>query len=79
MAAVAYPIHVMVLLGYLMSAIFMYLYFAPYGRLREAVAAQDWPAAGAALNRIRVLVVTNLVLGIIIVVAIFLMPALARG
>jgi len=74
MAAVAYPIHVMVLLGYLMSAIFMYLYFAPYGRLREAVAAQDWPAAGAALNRIRVLVGTNLLMGIANIALVFLLP-----
>lgn len=76
MAAVDYPIHIMVLLGYLMSAIFMYIYFAPYARLREAVPAGDWPAAAAALNRIRVLVGTNLVLGIVNICLIFLLPLL---
>jgi uncharacterized membrane protein len=69
-------IHVMAGIGYLMSVIYAYLYFVPYAALRQEVAAKNWPAAGAALNRIRMLVGTNLGLGLINIVLIFLMPTL---
>ena len=36
-----------------------------YRELTRHVDAQNWPAGGAALNRIRQLVATNLVLGLI--------------
>jgi len=75
MAAVAYPIHLMVVLGYLMTVIFAYIYFVPFARLRQAVAAQDWPAGGQALNRIRQLVGTNLILGLSNVALVFVLPA----
>lgn len=48
-----------------MTAIFAYVYFKPYRELARHVEAQDWPAGGAALNRIRQLVATNLVLGLL--------------
>jgi uncharacterized membrane protein len=38
-----------------------------YPRLKAAVAAQDWPAGGAAMNVIRPLVLVNLILGIVTV------------
>jgi uncharacterized membrane protein len=56
---------VMAVLGIVMSAIFMHIYFAPFGRLKRAVAAEDWKAGGAALNQIRMLVGVNLVLGLV--------------
>jgi uncharacterized membrane protein len=74
MAAVPYPIHIMVGIGYLMSVIFAFIYFAPYPRLRQAVAAEDWPAGGQALNLIRKLVMTNLVLGLSNIVLVFVLP-----
>ena len=55
----------MAVIGVVMSAIFMHIYFAPFGRLKRAVAAEDWKAGGAALNHIRVLVGVNLALGLI--------------
>jgi uncharacterized membrane protein len=76
MASVAYPIHLMVAIGYLMAVIFAFIYFVPYARLRKAVEAQDWPAGGQALNRIRQLVGTNLVLGLSNVALVFVLPAL---
>lgn len=76
MGAVAYPIHIMVALGYLMAVIFAFIYFAPYARLRRAVAAENWPEAGQALNLIRKLVMTNLVLGLCNVALVFVLPAL---
>jgi uncharacterized membrane protein len=77
MAAVPVQVHVMVAIGYLMAAIFAFIYFVPFAAMKKAVAAQDWPAAGAALNRIRGLVGTNLVLGLSNILFIFLLPALA--
>lgn len=54
----------MTLIGVVMSVIFLHIYFAPFGRLKKAVAAEDWKAGGAALNQIRMLVGVNLALGI---------------
>lgn len=54
----------MTLIGIVMSAIFLHIYFAPFGRLKKAVAAEDWKAGGAALNQIRILVGVNLTLGV---------------
>ncbi|NSX14105.1 CopD family protein [Cupriavidus taiwanensis] len=56
--------HLMLGIGIVMAGIFCYVWFGPYRALGRAVDAQDWPAAGAALNRIRQAVGTNLVLGL---------------
>jgi len=76
MAAVPLHVHVMLGIGYVMAAIYAYLYFLPYAAMKRSVAAGDWPAAGAALNRIRMLVGTNLTLGLITIALVFLLPAL---
>ena len=57
-------IHVMFGLGIVMMLIFMHVFFAPYGRLKRAVAAEDWPAGGKALGQIRMLVGTNTLIGL---------------
>ena len=74
MGAVPVYVHVMAGIGYLMAAIFAYIFFRPYPDLRRAVAAEDWPAAGAALNRIRPLVGVNLTLGLLNIVLVFVLP-----
>ena len=51
-------------LGIVMMLIFMHVFFAPYGRLKKAVAAQDWPAGGKALGQIRMLVGINTLIGV---------------
>lgn len=60
-------VHLMHALGLLMSALFVYLYYRPYPVLKQTVAQEDWPAAGVALNRVRHVVLVNLVLGIVLV------------
>ena len=55
----------MTVIGVVMSTIFLHIYFAPFGRLKRAVAAEDWKTGAAALNQIRVLVGINLALGLI--------------
>lgn len=61
-------VHIMNGLGTLMILIFLHVYFAPYQRLKKAVAAQTWPEAGKQLNMIRTLVGLNMSLGLIVVV-----------
>jgi len=63
------PLYVklMLVLGVIMMIVFAHVFFAPFGRLGRAVAAEDWPAGGVALGQIRRLVGINLVLGIVTV------------
>lgn len=58
-------VHIMQLLGLIMMAIFGHLFFAPYKRLKQAVANQDWSTAGTQLNQIRMMIGINLSLGLI--------------
>jgi uncharacterized membrane protein len=58
-------VHAMVAIATAMSLVFIYVYFIPFRTLAREVAAQNWPAGGSALNRIRQLVALNLVLGIV--------------
>jgi len=62
----------MSVLGLVMLAIFGHIRFVLYKRLQRAVAAQDWPAGGAALGVIRSWVMVNLVIGTLIVVIVLL-------
>lgn len=62
--------HVMSGLGTLMCLIFAHLWFAPYRRLKAAIAAGDLPAAGRALGQIHPWVITNFALGWVAVAAV---------
>ena len=55
--------HVMALLGSVMALVFAVIYFVFFPQMKAGVAAQTWSVAGAAMNRIRHLVVVNLLLG----------------
>lgn len=61
-------IHIMHGIGIIMMLLFLHLFFAPYRRLKLAVASEDWSTAAAQLNQIRMIVAINLVLGLIVVV-----------
>ena len=58
-------IHAMFGLGLVMKAIFMHVFFAPYKRLKAAVATENWADGAKALAQIRVLVGINTVIGAI--------------
>ncbi len=62
---VPFNVHLMLLIGLLMSLIFVYVFFLPFPALKRAVAAQDWKAGAAALNAIRKAVAVNLALGLV--------------
>ncbi len=69
-------VHVMAGIGYLMAAIYGYIYFVPYASFKREVVAGDWTSAGATLNRIRVLVGSNLTLGLSNIALVFVLPVL---
>lgn len=61
---VAWYIHAMFAIGAAMMAIFAYIYFIPFAKLKQGVASQNWPASGLAMATIRKLVGLNLILGL---------------
>jgi len=66
MAFVGWNVHVMMLLGLIMSAVFLLIVFGPYARFRRTT---DRATAVACIERIRKLIGVNLVLGVVTVVA----------
>ena len=56
--------HLMMTTGLVMVVIFAVIYLRKFPNLQARVAAEDWPAAGAAMNGIRQLVAINLGLGV---------------
>jgi uncharacterized membrane protein len=61
---VGWHVHLMHLTGLLMAAIYLAIFFGPWRAMRAALAGGDAPAAAAANDRIRLLVTTNLLLGL---------------
>lgn len=59
-------------LGVLMMLVFGHIFFVPWRRLQRAVAAQDWPEGGRAMNQIALLVKVNLGLGWFAIAAVML-------
>ena len=65
--------HLMLGIGLLMMLIFAHLYFAPFGRLKRAVAAADWPSGGKAMASMHPFVLLNFVLGWLAIAAVRLL------
>jgi uncharacterized membrane protein len=68
MANVGLHVHIMSTLGWLMVALFVFLYLGPYRRMRAAVETGDFPGAAARLALIRKIITVNLSLGLVEVV-----------
>lgn len=66
MAAIGWHIHLMQGLGWIMILLFMHLYFAPFRRFKEYVITEQWPLAAKQLDQIRMIVGSNLLLGILV-------------
>ncbi|MGM0535880.1 MAG: CopD family protein [Pseudomonadota bacterium] len=64
MGSVGVHVHLMLVSGLAMMAIFLHIWFAPYPRLGKAVSAEDWAAGGRQLGQIRRLIGINLILGL---------------
>ena len=63
MANLPWYVNVMQVLGLLMAAVFLFMFFAPYRRLRRAI--RPGPEL---LGRIRALITVNLALGVTVIV-----------
>jgi uncharacterized membrane protein len=61
-------IHVMQLIGWLMIALFVWLFYGPWLAFKRAVDVEDWSSAGASLNRICQVIRVNLPLGLLVVI-----------
>ncbi len=59
-------VHLMHVIGLLMAVLFIYLYYRIYPAFVSSVQSEDWPRAGSAMNRIRHVVLVNLVLGMLL-------------
>jgi len=57
-------VHAMMGVAAVMTALFTYIWFVPYLRMRAAVTVADWSTAGASLAVIRKVILTNLILGL---------------
>ena len=68
MKTVGLYVHLMLGIGLAMMAVFVHLYINLLPRLSRAVQAEDWPAGGTALGKIRALVHMNFWLGCIVIV-----------
>ena len=66
-------VHLMVGIGVAMILIFGHLFFGPFRRMKAAVAASAWPVAAIQLGKVRVLVLTNMILGFVAVIAVRLL------
>ncbi len=64
--------------GVAMMLIFGIVFFAPYRKLKRAIATQDWQTGGAALGLIRKLIGINLTLGLATIALVFLGKMLAQ-
>jgi len=60
-------VHLMQVLGLLMMALFVYLYYVPYSEFKQAIDQQKWPVAAAVMNRMRQVILLNLVLALVVV------------
>lgn len=60
-------IHIMNGLGILMFLLYLHVFFAPYKRLKLAVAEENWPEGGKKLNQIRILIGVNLAIGLVVI------------
>ena len=58
-------VHVMQLLGLVMTGLFLFIYFVPFPRLCRFLDGGDVPAAGAQMAVIRRIIGLNLVLGLL--------------
>lgn len=69
MAGAPLHVHAMNAIGWLMIALFLFVFFRPFRQLKAAIGAKDFPLAGRHLAVIRKLIATNLALGLVVVIA----------
>ncbi len=66
--SVGIHIHLMTAIGAVMILLFAYVFFVPYRRMKQALAANDVLEAGRRLAQSRIIIAINLSLGLIVTV-----------
>lgn len=74
--SVGIHVHIMLGLGVVMILIFLHIFFVPYRRLRVAVADGELQIGATQLARIRLLVGSNLALGVLVLAVVRLLPGI---
>lgn len=64
--------HAMAGIGVVMALLFAHLYFGPWRRMKAAVSATDWPAAGQRMTQITTIAKLNFTLGWAAIAAVLL-------
>ena len=67
MAGAGWHVHLMLITGLAMMAIFLHIWFAAYSRLGRAVIEEDWAVGAKQLGKIRQLIGLNMSLGLVTV------------
>jgi len=62
-------VEVMHLLGWVMVVLYGVMFFRPFAKFKSEVDAQNWPAAANHLAVMRRIVTTNLILGLLVIIA----------
>jgi uncharacterized membrane protein len=68
MARIGLHVHLMQGIGWVMIALFAWLFHGPWLAFKRAVDASDWPKTGEELDRIRQIISVNLPLGLIVAI-----------
>jgi len=68
MAGAGWHVHVMQALGLIMMLLFFHVYFAPFRRLKHAVAEKNPEEGARRVGQIRRLVGINLIIGLVVIV-----------
>jgi len=68
MGKVAISVHLMSGIAIVMTILFMFIFFVPFPKLKQAVVSKNFPEAGLSLAVIRKIIVVNLSLGVITMV-----------
>jgi uncharacterized membrane protein len=68
MARIGLHVHLMQGIGWVMIALFAWLFHGPWLAFKRTVDASDWPEAGEKLDRIRQIISVNLPLGLIVAI-----------
>ena len=61
-------VNLMQAIGWVMIALFLWLFHGPWLAFKRAVDGEDWPGAGTKLGRIRQIIAVNLPLGLLVVI-----------
>jgi len=68
MAKTPISVHIMLTLGFIMTVVFVYIFFAPFQGMKERLAAKNFQKAGQYLATIRQLIAINLLLGLLTII-----------